>query len=47
MSWGGTAEPCAQATLMSIGSLGVDKNKQHSKALYDLVCKELNISPSQ
>ncbi|KAI4454368.1 d-dopachrome decarboxylase [Holotrichia oblita] len=47
MSWGGTNEPCAQATLVAIGALGVDKNKQHSKALFDLICKELQISPER
>lgn len=43
MSWGGTNEPAAQATLMSIGALGVDANKKHSKALFDIVNKELGI----
>ncbi|KAJ3666669.1 hypothetical protein Zmor_002103 [Zophobas morio] len=43
MSWGGTTEPAAQATLMSIGALGVDQNKKHAKALYELVSKELGV----
>ncbi|KAI4454362.1 d-dopachrome decarboxylase [Holotrichia oblita] len=47
MSWGGTNEPCAQATLVSIGALDVDKNKQHSKAFFDLICKELQIGPER
>ncbi|KAF2885335.1 hypothetical protein ILUMI_20804 [Ignelater luminosus] len=47
MSWGGSTEPAAQATLMSIGSLGVEENKKHSKALYDLISKELNIPPDR
>ncbi|EFA05294.1 macrophage migration inhibitory factor homolog [Tribolium castaneum] len=44
MSWGGTSEPAAQATLMSIGALGVEPNKKHAKALYEVVCKELGVS---
>ncbi|KAI4454314.1 d-dopachrome decarboxylase [Holotrichia oblita] len=47
MSWGGTNEPCAQATLVSIGALGVSENKQHSKAFFDLICTELQISPER
>lgn len=43
MSWGGTNEPAAQATLMSIGALGVDANKKHSKALFEIIDKELGI----
>ena len=43
MSWGGTTEPAAQATLMSIGALGVEQNKKHAKALYELVSKELGV----
>lgn len=47
MSWGGGSEPAAQATLMSIGSLGVAENKQHAKLLYDIVNKELQIPPDR
>ncbi|GJQ79923.1 hypothetical protein Trydic_g18367 [Trypoxylus dichotomus] len=47
MSWAGTNEPCAQATLLSIGALGLEKNKQHSKAFSDYICKELQISPQR
>lgn len=47
MSWGGTDEPAAQATLMSIGALGVAENKKHSKVLYDLIQTELKISPER
>ncbi|RZC37681.1 uncharacterized protein BDFB_004462 [Asbolus verrucosus] len=43
MSFGGTDAPAAQATLMSIGALGVDQNKKHSKALYEVVSKELGV----
>ncbi|KAF5306602.1 hypothetical protein FQR65_LT18526 [Abscondita terminalis] len=43
MSWGGKDEPAAQATLMSIGALGVSENKKHSKALFEIINKELNI----
>lgn len=43
MSWGGTNDPAAQATLLSIGALGVDANKKHSKALFAIINKELGI----
>ncbi|XP_018565354.1 macrophage migration inhibitory factor homolog [Anoplophora glabripennis] len=43
MSWGGTSEPAAQATLMSIGALGVEENKKHAKALYEIVNKSIGI----
>lgn len=47
MSWGGTNEPAAQANLMSIGALGVEPNKKHSKALFEIVTKELGIPPDR
>lgn len=37
MSFGGTDGPAGQASLLSIGALGVDENKKHSKALYDAI----------
>lgn len=37
MSFGGTDGPAGQASLLSIGGLGVDENKKHSKALYDAI----------
>lgn len=43
MSFGGSTEPCAIANLMSIGSLGVEQNKKHAKALYEFVEKELGV----
>ncbi|XP_028157647.1 macrophage migration inhibitory factor homolog [Ostrinia nubilalis] len=43
MSFSGTTEPCAIATLMSIGALGVEENKKHAKVLYELVQKELGV----
>ncbi|CAH0549069.1 unnamed protein product [Brassicogethes aeneus] len=44
MSWGGSNAKCAQATLMSIGALGQEQNKKHSKAIFDLITKELGIA---
>ncbi|KAL3271447.1 hypothetical protein HHI36_021933 [Cryptolaemus montrouzieri] len=44
MSWGGSTDPAAQATLMSIGALGVSENKKHSKAIFEVVEKELGVS---
>ncbi|XP_023027608.1 macrophage migration inhibitory factor homolog [Leptinotarsa decemlineata] len=43
MSWGGTKEPAAQATLMSIGSLGVRENKIHAKALFECVSQYIGV----
>ena len=31
--WGGTKEPAAMITCLSIGKLGVEENKKHSKAI--------------
>lgn len=47
MSWGGTNEPAAQATLMSIGALGVEQNKKHAKALYEIVTQSIGIKPDR
>ncbi|KAJ8954168.1 hypothetical protein NQ318_005763 [Aromia moschata] len=44
MSWGGSSDAAAQATLMSIGALGVEPNKKHAKALYECITKALGIS---
>ncbi|RNA14851.1 macrophage migration inhibitory factor [Brachionus plicatilis] len=46
MSFGGTFEPCAMVTLMSIGRLGVEENKKHSKAI---MCEleKLGIPPNR
>ncbi|XP_057656879.1 macrophage migration inhibitory factor homolog [Diorhabda carinulata] len=43
MAWGGKDEPAAQATLMSIGCLGVEENKEHAKELYECITQELGI----
>lgn len=43
MSFGGSTEPCAIANLMSIGALGVEQNKKHAKALFQLVENELGV----
>ncbi|XP_030764739.1 macrophage migration inhibitory factor homolog [Sitophilus oryzae] len=43
MSFGGTTEPAAQATLMSIGALGVAENKKHSKALFEAVEQAIGV----
>lgn len=47
MSWGGTTSPAAQATLMSIGSLGINENKKHSECIFELITQELNIPPDR
>lgn len=43
MSWGGTGEPAAQASLMSIGALGVEENKKHSKAIFECISKAIGV----
>ncbi|KAL1501471.1 hypothetical protein ABEB36_006788 [Hypothenemus hampei] len=47
MAFGGTNEPTAQATLMSIGALGVAENKKHAKAIFEAVEKTLGIPPTR
>ncbi|XP_076330755.1 macrophage migration inhibitory factor homolog [Tachypleus tridentatus] len=44
ISFGGDNEPCALATLMSIGALGRQENKKHSVALYKHIEKTLGIT---
>lgn len=43
MAFGGTKEPCAIASLMSIGQLGVEENKKHAAAIFQLVKDTLGI----
>lgn len=43
MIFGGNDAPCGNATLMSIGQLGIEQNKKHAKAIYDHVKKHLGI----
>ncbi|CAG9853806.1 unnamed protein product [Phyllotreta striolata] len=43
MYFKGSSQPTAQATLMSIGSLGVAENKKHSKVLFEVIEKSLGI----
>ncbi|XP_050302930.1 macrophage migration inhibitory factor homolog [Anthonomus grandis grandis] len=47
MSFGGTNEPAGQATLMSIGALGVAENKKHSKALFEAIEQTIGIPPNR
>lgn len=47
MSFGGTQEPCGQASLLSIGALGVDENKKHSKALYEAIEQAIGVPRSR
>jgi len=41
--FGGTNDPCASATLMSIGKLGPEENKAHAAAIYPIVNKHLGV----
>ena len=47
MTFGGTNEPCAYVTLMSIGRLGIEENKKHSNAIMNELEKLLEIPPSR
>lgn len=47
MFFKGSNAPTAQATLMSIGALGVAENKKHAKLLFEVVEKSLGISPDR
>lgn len=47
ISFGGTDEPAALCDLVSIGALSVEANKKHSKALMDLLERELKVPPSR
>ena len=47
MSFGGSNEPCAYVTLMSIGKLGPDENKKHSNVIMTALDKHLGISPAR
>ena len=40
---GDTNVPVAQATLMSIGSMGVEENKKHAALLFPLIKKHLGV----
>lgn len=43
MVFGGKADACAQASLMSIGRLGVEENKAHAAAIFEAVEKLLGV----
>ncbi|KAA0192924.1 hypothetical protein HAZT_HAZT007716 [Hyalella azteca] len=43
MVFGGKADACAQATLMSIGHLGVEENKAHAAVIFEAVEKLLGV----
>lgn len=43
MSFGGSTELCGNASLMSIGQLGVEQNKKVAAAIYDHIDKTLGI----
>ena len=46
ISFGGTNEPCAYITLMSIGRLGVEENKKHTQVIMAEL-EKLYIPPSR
>nr|AEE62567.1 unknown [Dendroctonus ponderosae] len=47
LSFGGTFEPAAQATLMSIGGLGIAENKMHSKELFAAIEQTIGVPRSR
>ncbi|CAF0742843.1 unnamed protein product [Brachionus calyciflorus] len=46
LTFAGTSEPCAYVILMSIGQLGVEENKKHSKAIMDEL-EKIGIPPNR
>ena len=40
-------EPCAVVEIISIGKLGVEENKTHTKVIMEELEKELGISPTR
>ncbi|EFN53805.1 hypothetical protein CHLNCDRAFT_136510 [Chlorella variabilis] len=47
MMFGGTEEPCAFGELISIGSIGGEKNKKISAALAEVVQRHLGVPASR
>ena len=43
MSFGGTADPCAQAEFNCIGKISKDENLSHSQALFSVINEVLGI----
>ncbi|CAG2163662.1 unnamed protein product [Oppiella nova] len=43
MNWGGVDGPCGMVSVESIGALGRDVNKKHSKVISDHLLKTLGI----
>ncbi|KAK8738720.1 hypothetical protein OTU49_003643 [Cherax quadricarinatus] len=43
MTFGGSFNPCAVATVMSIGNLGVQENKAHAQKIFEFTEKTLGI----
>jgi len=41
--FGGSSEPCGNASLMSIGQLGIAENKKHAAVIYEHIEKTLGI----
>ncbi|CAG2111463.1 unnamed protein product [Medioppia subpectinata] len=44
MNWGGVEGPCGMVSVESIGQIGRDLNKSHSKAISAHLAKELGIA---
>ncbi|PAA80423.1 hypothetical protein BOX15_Mlig020724g2, partial [Macrostomum lignano] len=47
MAFGGTEDPCGHATLLSLGGLSANLNREISKALADFFSTRLGIPPSR
>lgn len=47
LSFGGSTEAAANCLLMSIGKLGLEENKKHSKVLSAHLEKTLGVSPNR
>lgn len=47
MAFGGSSEPCALCSLLSIGKIGGPQNRSYSKLLCGLLAERLRISPDR
>ena len=47
MTLGGLSDPCAVVEIISIGKLGIEENKEHTRVIMEELEKELGLSPTR
>ena len=47
MLFGESPDPCAVVEIISIGKLGVEENKEHTRVIMEMLEKELGLSPER